>query len=72
MNELDVVEIVKTLRIMKFLMSQQTTKAQREMVKFFDYYTLKSENDTDSDATEINRGSNLTGLDKSHDMPDLE
>lgn len=39
-SELDLLEITKLLRLNRFWMTQHTTRRQRELVKYFDDYTL--------------------------------
>lgn len=45
-------EIVKELRVLKMLMRQITTTRQRELVKFFDYYTVKAKNEEGEQSSE--------------------
>lgn len=49
MRELDIVEIIKRQRIVMMLMRQFTTTSQRELVKFFDWYTCHHDYDKDQE-----------------------
>lgn len=54
MTELDIIEVTKLLRLTRVYMQKNTTKEQRNMVKYFDDYTIndktdKSDGDSDGD-----------------------
>lgn len=59
------VEIIKTMRVMKLLMNAQTSKSQRELVKFFDYYTVKSGDESElPDEQELGASYDLANADE--------